>query len=870
MAPLTPMMQQYQAIKAQYPQCVLFYRLGDFYEMFYDDARLASQELELVLTGRDCGQEERAPMCGVPYHSCEAYIARLVSRGYKVAICEQTEDPAQAKGLVRREVVRVITPGTVIEGSMLEEKRNNYLCAVIAEDGITGAGVCYVDTSTGDIHVTQLAGTDVRSRLINELSRLSPREILLNRAAMADTDLMHFLRERLELQPGEAEPADYDYEAAEKTALQHFGKESLKPLQLDDKPLAVCALGCTLNYLHATQKVGVERITELEVYSDVQYMHLDLATRRNLELTESMRTGKKKGSLLGVLDRTRTAMGARQLRTWVEEPLLNPAEILWRQEAVGELVHNPLQREEIQELLSGVHDLKRIMTRVVYGNVNAKELRSLYTTIGKLEPLREQLVGTTVLKLQAIHDQIDPLEDVYTLIGQALVDDPPLSLKDGGVIREGYYEELDRLRRDMTDGTGIIARVEAEERERTGIRNLKVGYNRVFGYYIEISRSYTGEVPEYYIRKQTLANAERYITPQLKSLESQVLGAKEQSLALEQFLFNQVRRTVADQLPRIQSTAEAVSTLDVFCSLAEVAQRNNYVRPAMDAGRELHIKNGRHPVVESLQETPFVPNDVDLDGQECRVMLLTGPNMAGKSTYMRQTALIVLMAHIGSFVPADEAAMGIVDGIFTRVGASDDLASGQSTFMVEMTEVATILQHATSNSLIVFDEIGRGTSTFDGMSIARAVLEYVANTDRIGAKTLFATHYHELTVMEQELNGVKNYNIAVKRRGEDITFLRRIVRGPADESYGIEVAKLAGVPDEVVARAREILRELNAEAPLMAAGMPMAKTETENELLPLETSSALIARLRELDVNVLTPIEAVQVLYELSREAKAD
>lgn len=871
MAPLTPMMQQYQAIKEQYPECVLFYRLGDFYEMFFDDARLASKELELVLTGRDCGQEERAPMCGVPYHSCEGYIARLVSRGYKVAICEQMEDPALAKGLVQREVVRIITPGTVIEGSMLEEQRNNYLCTLFAEDGMTGVGLCCVDASTGDVHVTQLSGSDVCVRLINELSRLAPREIRLNRAVTADKAMAHFLTERLQVRGDEAETAEFDYDDAEQAVLRQFHKTSLKEAQLDGKPLAVRALGCALKYLYATQKVGVERIAELDVYSDVQYMRLDLATRRNLELTEAMRDGKKNGSLLGVLDRTHTAMGARKLRAWVEEPLLNPEEIVGRQDAVDELVHDPMRREELQELLTGTHDLKRIMTRVVYGSVNARELRSLCHTIGKLGPLREQLNEARCPLLRHVYEEIDPLEDVYAVIDEALEDDPPALLKDGGVIREGYDAELDQLRRDMTDGTGIIASVEAEEREKTGIRTLKVGYNRVFGYYIEVSRSYTDQVPDYYVRKQTLANAERYVTPELKALESRVLGAKGKSLALEHMLFGQVRSKVADQLARIQSTAEAVSVLDVLCALAEVAQRNNYARPVINTGGELHIKNGRHPVVEALQREPFVPNDVDLDGHECRVMLLTGPNMAGKSTYMRQTALIALMAQIGSFVPADSATVGIVDGIFTRVGASDDLASGQSTFMVEMSEVAMILQHATANSLIVFDEIGRGTSTFDGMSIARAVLEYVADTAVIGAKTLFATHYHELTVMEQELEGVKNYSVAVKRRGEDITFLRRIVRGPADGSYGIEVAKLAGVPNEVVVRAREILQDLNAGASSMTpAIMVQATAPATGQPAHSAAESALIARLREMDVNVLTPIEAMQVLYELSREAKAD
>ena len=866
---LTPMMEQYLAIKEKYPQCILFFRLGDFYEMFFDDAKLASRELELVLTGRDCGQEERAPMCGVPYHSCESYIARLVSRGYKVAICEQTEDPTTAKGLVKRDVVRVITPGTVIEGSMLDETRNNYLCTVFVGDGFADAGLCFADTSTGEIHVTQLSGTDIRSRLINELSRFSPREILLNDAAASDAVTVTFITERLLVQPEQAEAASFDYAAAEEVILEHFHKPSLQEMELDSKFSAVRALGSTLHYLYVTQKIGLERMAYLDVYSDIQYMRLDLATRRNLELTETLRTGKKHGSLLGVLDRTRTAMGARMLRSWVEQPLLHPAQITRRQGAVDELVHDAMRREELQELLSEVYDLKRIMTRVVYGSVNAKELRALHHTIGRLAPVRQRMQGVRSTLLCELREHIDPLDDVYDLIGRAIAEDPPATVKEGGVIRDGYSAELDELRLDMTDGTGIIARIEAQEKESTGIRNLKVGYNRVFGYYIEISRSYAGEVPEHYIRKQTLANAERYITQELKELEARVLGAKERSIGLEYELFSEVRRAVAAELSRIQSTAESVATVDVLCSLAEVALRHNYVCPVIDLSGELTVKNGRHPVVEVLQKAPFVPNDVQLDNHRNRVVILTGPNMAGKSTYMRQTALITLMAQIGSFVPAESATIGLVDSIFTRVGASDDLASGQSTFMVEMSEVATILKHATANSLIIFDEIGRGTSTYDGMSIARAVLEYVADLRCVGAKTLFATHYHELTVMEDVLDGVQNYSVAVKRHGDDITFLRRIVRGPADESYGIEVAKLAGVPDVVVARAKEILKELNEEG-VAIRPLPVATEQDDGQLSLLPTAdNDLLRRLRELDVNVLTPIEAMRVLYELNREAQA-
>ena len=868
---MTPMMQQYLEIKEQHPGCLLFFRLGDFYEMFFDDAKIASRELELVLTGKDCGMEERAPMCGVPFHSCEGYIARLVSRGYKVAICEQTEDPALAKGLVKRDVVRVITPGTVIEGSMLDEGRNNYLCAAYMENG-QDVGVCFADCSTGEIHVTSLRGDDVPPRLVSELGRFSPREILLNVTLAQDETVMQFASGRLSVTPQVQEDASMEANACRQRVLTHFGRSSLDELSLQNADSAVRALGCLLDYLYQTQMTGLERMNRLDVYTDAQYMKLDLSTRRNLELLETMRSKEKRGSLLGVLDHTRTAMGKRLLRTWLEQPLLKPAQIDRRLNAVEELARDTLLRGDLTERLNDVYDLERIMTRIVYGSANAKELRSLAQTIRAVAPIKARLSDVRSAALGEARDDIDPLNDVAEWIEKAIVDDPPFSVREGGMIREGYHAEIDELRFEMNDGKGVITRVEMSEKERTGIPKLKVGYNRVFGYYIEVPRSYTGDIPEEYIRKQTTSTAERYITQELKELESRVLGARDRVLTLEYQLFTELRTAVAAELHRIQQTAQAVARLDVFASLADVAVRNRYVRPTVDADGSVEIKNGRHPVVEQLQSSPFVPNDARLDRRDNRVLMITGPNMAGKSTYMRQIALIVLMAQIGSFVPADSAHIGVVDSIFTRVGASDDLASGQSTFMVEMSEVAAILKNATADSLIVFDEIGRGTSTFDGMSIARAVLEHVASTKKLGAKTLFATHYHELTSLEGELDGVVNYNIAVKKRGDDITFLRRIVRGPADDSYGIEVAKLAGVPESVVRRAKAILQALESgeesSVPRRAAVTP---TEDSGQLSLLDAvSHPVLEQLRALDVNTLTPIEALQTLYDLQSQAKDD
>ncbi len=871
MAEYTPMMKQYLEIKSQHENCILFFRLGDFYEMFFEDAELVSRELEITLTGKDCGQEKRAPMCGVPFHSCESYIARLVEKGYKVAICEQTEDPAQAKGLVKRDVIRIITPGTVIEGSMLDEGKNNYLAALWMDKARTEAGLCFCDCSTGDIHVTALKGADMSTRITNELSRFSPCEILINTTIAVDRTVQSFISDRLGLTADVREDEEFEEETTTARVRAHFGDDRIEKSGLAEKAASIRALGCVLAYLQSTQMGGLERLINIDVYSDVQYMKLDISARRNLELLETMRSKEKRGSLLGVLDRTCTAMGKRLIRSWIEQPLISALNINERLDAVEELMDDTVLRSEAREGLRDVYDLDRIMTRIIYGSANAKELRSLCLTIGKVRPLKSLLQNAKAPLLRAIEQNIDTLEDIEQLLESAIEDDPPFSVREGGMIRKGYNATLDELRADMQDGKGIIARVEAAEREKTGIKTLRVGYNRVFGYYIEILRSYQGEIPAHYIRKQTLANAERYITEELKELETRVLTAKERSVALEYELFTRVRTAVADELARIQRTAAAVAQLDVLCSFAEVSARQHYCRPDVREKGEIRITAGRHPVVEFLSDVPFVPNDTLLNDTEDRIALITGPNMAGKSTYMRQTALIVLMAQIGCFVPATAATIGVVDSIFTRVGASDDLAAGQSTFMVEMSEVAYILKNATKNSLIVFDEIGRGTSTFDGMSIARAVLEYVADVKKSGAKALFATHYHELNVLEDLLQGVKNYNIAVKKRGDDITFLRRIVRGPADDSYGIEVAKLAGIPDSVVARAKDILREIVAESGGVPVVREVASAPVEEQMQMTfgnAAGDALVEELQGLDVDTLTPIEAMQILYTLVKKAK--
>lgn len=874
MADLSPMMKQYFQIKEQNPDTILFFRLGDFYEMFYDDAKLASKELELTLTGRDCGQEERAPMCGIPFHSCESYIARLVAKGYKVAICEQMEDPALAKGLVKRDIIRVITPGTVLESSMLDETRNNYICSICVENST--AGICFADISTGELHATTLCAdkaNELEQMLKNELSRFSPREILINTETLQFKGLPKFLKEKLSTTLDCLENAQYAYDTCSKLVLEQFQKENLESLGVSDKSQIVRAVGALIYYLKQTQRTGMERLNAIDLYTDAQFMHLDLNTRRNLELLETMRSKEKRGTLLWVLDKTKTAMGKRLIRNWIEQPLLNPAQISRRQNAVAELVEDAILRDSIAEQLTGIYDLERIMTRIVYGSANARELRSLWSALERLPKLKELLADIKSNLLTDIFKDIDVLEDMHTLIDQAIVDEPPFSIREGGMMKAGYNEELDLLKGDMSNGKGIIAKIEAQERERTGIPKLKVGYNRVFGYYIEISNGYKDQAPPEYIRKQTLTNCERFITSELKELEGKILGAHDKSIQLETQLFDEVRKAVAAQLCRVQSTARAIAQLDVLNSFAQVSVGNNYTRPIVNLSGKIILRDSRHPVVEVLLDgAPFVPNDVELDKNENRVAIITGPNMAGKSTYMRQTALIVLMAQIGCFVPASDAEIGIVDSIFTRVGASDDLAAGQSTFMVEMTEVADILKNATSNSLLILDEIGRGTSTFDGMSIARAVLEYVADTKLLGAKALFATHYHELTKLEELLTGVKNYNIAVKKRGDDITFLRRIIRGGADDSFGIEVAKLAGVPEKVLNRAKQVLKELENGKQVTMPQKRSTKAETKEPEMQLALTppneSEIMKRLKTLDVNTLTPIECMNTLFELSKLAQ--
>ena len=850
------MMKQYFAIKEQNKDSILFFRLGDFYEMFYDDAKIASKELELTLTGRDCGQAERAPMCGVPFHSCEGYIARLVAKGYKVAICEQTEDPATAKGLVKRDIIRVITPGTVMESSMLDEGRNNYICCMFSDS--KKIGLCFCDISTGELYATEISGSDSVNSLTSQLASYNPREILIGGDIVKIKTLPSFIKSKLSAGVEMLQDESFDNKLCTDTVNMQFGEEMQC---ISDSQVLINAIGALINYLKETQKNGLERINKIELYSDKQFMNLDYNTQRNLELTATMLNKEKRGSLLWVLDKTKTAMGKRLIRSWLEHPLLNVSAINNRQSAVEELVNNNMLRLDIMDALSGIFDIERLMTRIVYGSANGRELRSLAAALQKLPQLSELIADCSAKYLKKVYKEIDLLEDIYNLIDSAIVEEPPFSVREGGMIKKGYNPDLDILLTDMNDSKGILARIEAEQREKTGIPKLRVGYNKVFGYYIEVTNSYKDLVPETYIRKQTLTNCERYITQDLKDIEGRILGAKDRSVAMEYTLFDNVRKTVADNLERIQKTAKAIAVLDVLVSLANVAADNRYVRPDVNLSTVIRLKDSRHPVVEALlNDTPFVPNDVYLDSAGERVAIITGPNMAGKSTYMRQVALIVLMAQMGSFVPASSATIGVVDSIFTRVGASDDLASGQSTFMVEMSEVANIVKSATSKSLLILDEIGRGTSTFDGMSIARAVLEYCADRKKLGTKTLFATHYHELTVMQDLLDGVKNYSIAVKKRGDDITFLRRIIPGGADDSFGIEVAKLAGLPNSIINRAKEILKELESGS---NAPTVIKEKNDDMQMSLISNDNAVVERLSEVDLNTLTPIEAINLLYEL-------
>ena len=865
MAELSPMMKQYFQIKAENEDSILFFRVGDFYEMFYEDAKVASDELDLVLTGKDCGQEERAPMCGIPYHSCDAYIARLVAKGHKVAICEQVENPSEAKGIVKRDIVRTITPGTVIEENMLDEGTNNYLAAVSISDG--EYGFCFTDASTGECLVTELSLDNAEQQIIDQICRFKPSELLICESVLkSHKALAEFLNDIYEgtvtLRPDNTiSPA-----GTKELILKHFGVISTENLGLSENSAKVGALGAVITYLYETGVTGNIAVKNVEIYSEDQYMRLDMTAIRNLELTETMRSKSKKGSLLWVIDKTKTAMGKRLLRSWVEKPLLLIPIINLRQNAVDELMSNAILRGELTELLGGIKDIERTMSRVVYGSVKPRELNLLAETISKFPLIKGLLSSANCRLLKEIYNSIDELTEIRELIDVAIHDNPKNTVREGGIIKDGYNEELDRIRAIMQGSTDLLSGIETREKERTGIKTLKVKFNKVFGYYIEVTNSFLDKVPEDYIRKQTLTNAERFITEELKEIERQMLSAKDRVESLEYELFDEVRSTTAAQLVRFQTTAAAIAKLDALCSLATVAVNNRYCRPLVNTSGNIAIKDGRHPVVENLSRTPFVANDTFLNMKENRCAIITGPNMAGKSTYMRQTAIITLLAQIGSFVPATSAEIGLVDAIYTRVGASDDLASGKSTFMVEMSEVADILKHATKNSLLILDEIGRGTSTFDGMSIARAVLEYVADKKKLGAKSLFATHYHELTSMENELEGIKNYNIAVKKRGDNITFLRRIVAGPADDSYGIEVASLSGIPGSVIERAKEILKATEED------GIVAYKTVESSEMqLPLEMQGAseILKELQNVDVNTLTPIEAMQILFDICNKAKS-
>ena len=870
---LSPMMQEYVKKKEQYKDCILFYRLGDFYEMFFQDALTVTKELELTLTGKDCGLEERAPMCGVPFHAAETYINRLIEKGYKVAICEQVEDPKKARGLVKREVIRVVTPGTTLDAASLDESRNNYLMSVVATEG--GFGCAIADITTGDCFLTEV---DKPQKLLDEINKFVPAEIICNDAFFmsgVDTD---DLKNRLGICVFPLDAWYFDDGLCKRTLMEHFHVNALEGLGIQDYDSGVIASGALFLYLQETQKSALSHMAGIRPYAAEKYMLIDSSSRRNLELVETLREKNKRGSLLWVLDKTKTAMGARTLRSYVEQPLIDAEEINERLEALEELNQSPMLRDEIREYLNPIYDLERLISRISYQSANPRDLIAFSSSLEMLPYIRQIIKDFKSPLLTKICEDMDPLEDIAELIRSAIVEEPPLAQKDGGIIREGYNSDVDKFRRSRTDGKKWLTELEAREKERTGIKNLKIKYNRVFGYSLEVTNSFKNLVPENYIRKQTLTNAERYITQELKDLEDLILGAEDKLYALEYELFCEVRDKVGAEVVRIQKTAKAVAALDVFASLALVAQRNNYVRPKINENGVLDIKNGRHPVVEQMIENDmFIANDTYLDNQKKRISIITGPNMAGKSTYMRQTALIVLMAQIGSFVPAEKANIGIVDRIFTRVGASDDLASGQSTFMVEMTEVANILRNATSRSLLILDEIGRGTSTFDGLAIAWAVIEHISDTKLCGAKTLFATHYHELTELEGKISGVNNYCIAVKEKGDDIVFLRKIVKGGADKSYGIQVARLAGVPDPVIRRAKELVEELS-DADITAAVKDLTAPKKKQKIVYDQVDMAqmslfdtvqdndIVEEIKNLDMSHLTPMEAMNILYNLQNK----
>ena len=880
MAGMSPMMVHYLETKKQYPDCILFYRLGDFYEMFFEDALTVSKELEITLTGKECGLEERAPMCGIPYHALENYLYRLVQKGYKVAIAEQMEDPKLAKGLVKREVIRVVTPGTITSAQALDETKNNYLMGIVYIDERFGIAVS--DISTGDFLVTEV---ETERELADEINKFSPSEIICNDAFFVSGVDTEEVKNRYQTVIAALDSHFFSDEGCRRILKEHFKVGSLDGLGLQDYDTGVIAAGAVMEYMYETQKSTLSHITTIVPYSTGQFMIIDTSTRRNLELLETMREKQKRGTLLWVLDKTKAAMGARLLRTYIEQPLIHKDDIIARQNAIEELNMNYISREEICEYLNPIYDLERLIGRISYKTANPRDLISFRNSLEMLPYIKDLMGEFTTPLLKELWEELDALEDVHDLVSRAIVEDPPISLRDGGIIKDGYHEETDKLRHAKTEGKTWLAELESRERDKTGIKNLKVKYNKVFGYYFEVTNSFKGMVPDYFVRKQTLANAERYTTDELKELEDMILGAEDKLYTLEYGLFCEVRDAIAAEVLRIQQTARAIAGIDVMTSLSVVATKNNYVKPRINEKGVIDIKNGRHPVVEKMmRDDLFVANDTYLDNTKNRLSIITGPNMAGKSTYMRQTALIVLMAQLGSFVPADDANIGICDRIFTRVGASDDLASGQSTFMVEMTEVANILRNATKNSLIVLDEIGRGTSTFDGLSIAWAVVEHISNPKLLGAKTLFATHYHELTELEGTINGVNNYCIAVKEQGDDIVFLRKIVKGGADKSYGVQVAKLAGVPDSVIVRAKELLVELSdaditARAKEIAeagAGAPKHASIPRPDEVDLQQMSLfdtvkdddIVRELGELELGNMTPIDALNTLYRLQTKLK--
>ena len=866
----SPMMQRYLETKEQYKDCILFYRLGDFYEMFFDDAITAARELEITLTGKDCGQEERAPMAGVPHHAAEMYISRLIAKGYKVAICEQLEDPKTAKGIVKRGVIRVVTPGTIVESNMLEERKNNYIMSIFKSGIYFGISVC--DISTGEFYAAEIKDNNNFPQLLDEIARYSPSELVINSNLADCTEEMSKIRERFNAYITRFQDKFFDTKPDIIKLRFNLVDTNQKPIEnIEERSFAVASINALIEYIEQTQMTSLDHINKITIYQISKYMSLDINARRNLEITEKMRDKSKKGTLLWVLDKTSTSMGGRHLRRWLNDPLIDTLEINRRLEAVKELKDNVMLRGDVIDNLKKVYDIERLAGKMAYGNANARDMITLKNSLARLPEVKSVLQNCNSPMLKDIYENLDELQDIHELIEKSIVEDPPMTVKDGGIIKMGYNEEVDKLKTATTEGKNWIIQLEAEEREKTGIKNLKVGFNKVFGYFIEVTKSNLDQVPERYIRKQTLTNAERYITEELKNLENQILGAEEKVVILEYDLFTKIREEIAKNIVRLQKTATMVSTLDVLASFAQVAEDMNYCMPQVDNSGVIDIKGGRHPVIEKmLGAGEFVENDTYLDKDENRLSIITGPNMAGKSTYMRQVALITLMAQVGSFVPAEEAKIGVVDKIFTRVGASDDLSMGQSTFMVEMMEVATILKEATSNSLVILDEIGRGTSTYDGLSIAWAVAEYIANKEKCGAKTLFATHYHELTELEEKIEGVKNYSIAVKEKGEDIIFLRKIVRGGTDESYGIHVARLAGVPKMVTEEANKILKSLERKNILTGKKEEKKdKKQVEGQFDMYNFKLAEIAHeIDKINLNELTPIDALNTLVKIKEKMK--